>query len=147
MRLSQRRWSTYSVSFFLGQSSGLSGSRGSLQLALDGKTRKPAYQCAGHHQSRGALWRDQLACSRPRTPPLTGIDPWPLGVENGLPSRRDATMREEHSQIRTGHAPHLLAILANIVFGLLVGRGRTNLAEARWEIAYQFDHSLASLAV
>jgi predicted transposase YbfD/YdcC len=68
------------------------------------------------------------------------------GIENGLHYRRDTTMREDHSQLRLGHAPHLLAILNNMVIGLLVGRGRINLAEARREFAYQFDHSLAALA-
>jgi predicted transposase YbfD/YdcC len=68
------------------------------------------------------------------------------GIENGLHYRRDTTMREDHSQLRMGHAPHVLAILNNVVIGLLVGRGRTNLAEARREFAYQFDRSLAALA-
>jgi predicted transposase YbfD/YdcC len=68
------------------------------------------------------------------------------GIENGLHYRRDATMREDHSQLGMGHAPHLLATLNTIVIGLLVGRGRTNLAEARREFAYQFDRSLAALA-
>jgi hypothetical protein len=67
-------------------------------------------------------------------------------IENGLHYRRDATMREDHSQLRIGHAPHVLAILNTIVIGLLIGRGRTNLAEARREFAYQFDRSLAALA-
>lgn len=55
-------------------------------------------------------------------------------------------MQEEHSQLRMRNAPHMLAILNNVVIGLLVGRGRTNLTKAQREFAYQFDHSLAALA-
>jgi hypothetical protein len=55
-------------------------------------------------------------------------------------------MREDHSQLRMGHAPHLLAILNNTVVGLMARQGRTNLAEAWWwEFAYQFDQALATL--
>lgn len=68
------------------------------------------------------------------------------GIENGLHYRRDATMREDHSQLRMGHAPRLLATLNNTVVGLLVGHGRTNLAEARREFAYQLDRALPALA-
>jgi hypothetical protein len=45
-----------------------------------------------------------------------------------------------------GQAPHLLAILNNSVIGLVARQGSTNLAEARREIAYQFDKALAALA-
>jgi predicted transposase YbfD/YdcC len=68
------------------------------------------------------------------------------GIENGLHYRRDATMREDHSQLRMGHAPHLLAILNNIVVGLMARQGSTNLAEVRREFAYQFDQALPTLA-
>lgn len=67
-------------------------------------------------------------------------------IENGLHYRRDATMREDHSQLRMGHAPHLLAILNTTVVGLVARQGRPNLAEARREFAYQFDKALAALA-
>ncbi len=68
------------------------------------------------------------------------------GIENGLHYRRDATMREDHSQLRMGHAPHLLAMLNNTVVGLMARQGSTNLAELRREFAYQFDRALATLA-
>src|ERR671924_648965 len=51
------------------------------------------------------------------------------GIENGLHYRRDATMREDHSQLRMGHAPEMLAVLNNIVLGLLARQGVTNVAE------------------
>ncbi len=57
-------------------------------------------------------------------------------IENGLHYRRDATMREDHSQLRMGHAPQLLAVLNNTVLGLLARQGVTNVAEARRQFAY-----------
>jgi predicted transposase YbfD/YdcC len=68
------------------------------------------------------------------------------GIENGLHHRRDATLHEDHSQLRMGHAPHLLAILNNTVLGILARQGVTNVAHARREFAYQFDKALHSLA-
>jgi predicted transposase YbfD/YdcC len=68
------------------------------------------------------------------------------GIENGLHYRRDATLREDHAQLRMGHAPHVLALLNNTVLGLLLTAGKTNTAHARREFAYQFDKALATLA-
>src|SRR5437016_14323148 len=34
--------------------------------------------------------------------------------QNGLHYRRDATMREDHAQLRMGHAPQMLAVLNKI---------------------------------
>ena len=68
------------------------------------------------------------------------------GIENGLHYRRDATMREDQSQLRMGQAPHLLAVLNNTAWGLLARSGATNLAQARREFAYQFDKALHVLA-
>ncbi len=67
------------------------------------------------------------------------------GIENGLHDRRDATMREDHAQVRMGHAPEMLAILNNTVLGLFARQRATNVAEARRAFAYHFDRALASL--
>lgn len=67
------------------------------------------------------------------------------GIENGLHHRRDATMQEDHSQLRLGHAPEMLAVLNNTVLGLLARQGETNVAQARRAFAYHFDRFLASL--
>ncbi len=68
------------------------------------------------------------------------------GVENGLQYRRDATLREDHSQLRMGHAPQLFAALNNTALGLLARQDGTNVAQDRREFAYQFDKALHSLA-
>lgn len=65
-------------------------------------------------------------------------------IENGLHYRRDMTLREDHSQLRMGQAPHVLAILNNIVVGLIARQGKTNLAEARREFAYHLGRALAA---
>jgi hypothetical protein len=67
-------------------------------------------------------------------------------IENGLHYRRDATMREDHAQVRMGHAPQMLAILNNTVLGLLARQGETNVAHARREFAYYFEQALATFA-
>ena len=67
------------------------------------------------------------------------------GIENGLPYRRDATMREDHAQLRMGHAPEMLAVLNNAVLGLFARQGASNVAHARREFAYHFDKALAAL--
>jgi predicted transposase YbfD/YdcC len=66
------------------------------------------------------------------------------GIENGLHYRRDATMREDHAQLRMGHAPEMLAVLNNTVLGLFARQGATNIAHARREFAYQFERIFAS---
>src|SRR5713226_10291860 len=68
------------------------------------------------------------------------------GIENGLHYRRDATMREDHAQLRMGHAPQMLAILNNTVLGLFAQLGETNVAQARRAFSYHFDRALAALA-
>jgi predicted transposase YbfD/YdcC len=68
------------------------------------------------------------------------------GIENGLHYRRDATMREDHAQLRMGHAPHVLAMLNNTAWGLLARNGTSNLAHARRELSYQLDKALHALA-
>jgi predicted transposase YbfD/YdcC len=68
------------------------------------------------------------------------------GIENGLHYRRDATMREDHAQLRMGQAPHLLAMLNNTAWGLLARNGASNLAHARRECSYQLDKALHALA-
>ncbi|MFL5662218.1 MAG: hypothetical protein ACJ8BW_12835 [Ktedonobacteraceae bacterium] len=55
-------------------------------------------------------------------------------------------MREDHAQVRMGHAPQMLAILNNTVLGLLARQGETNVAHARREFAYYFEQALATFA-
>lgn len=54
------------------------------------------------------------------------------------------TLCEDHSQLRMGQAPHVLAILNNIVMGLVARQGKTNLAEARREFAYHLERALVA---
>jgi predicted transposase YbfD/YdcC len=68
------------------------------------------------------------------------------GIENGLHYRRDRSLREDDSQLRMGHAPHLLAILNNTALGLFARQGESNMPQAQRTFAYQFDRALARLA-
>lgn len=51
-------------------------------------------------------------------------------IENGLHWVRDVTFDEDRSQVRTGHAPQMLASLRNVAIGLLRLAGATNIAAA-----------------
>jgi predicted transposase YbfD/YdcC len=55
-------------------------------------------------------------------------------IENGLHYRRDDTLREDRCTLRTGHAPQAMAAINNLVLGLLLRRGVTNVPDARRDI-------------
>lgn len=62
---------------------------------------------------------------------LLGIvrDHW--GIENGLHYRRDVTLREDASRVRTGHAPQALAAINNLVLSIMAWAGFDNARRAR----------------
>ncbi|WP_427018304.1 ISAs1 family transposase [Pseudarthrobacter sp. P1] len=51
-------------------------------------------------------------------------------IENGLHWRRDVLYREDHSQVRRGNAPRVMASLRNTAISILRLEGETNLAKA-----------------
>jgi predicted transposase YbfD/YdcC len=51
-------------------------------------------------------------------------------IENGLHLRRDVLYREDHSQVRKGNAPRLMASLRNIAISILRLQREINLAKA-----------------
>lgn len=63
-------------------------------------------------------------------------------IENGLHYRRDATLREDWSQVRRGHAPQVLAALNNVVLGLLLRQGVKNVPQARRRYAAHPEQAL-----
>ena len=52
------------------------------------------------------------------------------GIENGLPYRRDETLREDWCHLKGDQAPHAMAVINKLVVGLVLHLGRTNLPEA-----------------
>jgi predicted transposase YbfD/YdcC len=52
-------------------------------------------------------------------------------IENGLHYRRDETLREDWCHLRMGQAARVMAIINNLVLGLLLRRGVTNVPQAR----------------
>ncbi len=57
------------------------------------------------------------------------------GIESGLHDRRDVTLREDRSRVRTGQAPQLLAAINNLVLGVVARLGYTSAPEARRHFA------------
>lgn len=56
-------------------------------------------------------------------------------IENGLHYRRDDTLREDRCTLRTGHAAEMMSLVNNVVLGLLLGQGVTNVPDARRDYA------------
>ncbi|MBT2230520.1 hypothetical protein [Nonomuraea sp. NEAU-A123] len=61
-------------------------------------------------------------------------------VENRLHWVRDVTFREDHSQVRTGAAPRVLASFRNLVISTMRLADRANTAHARRDL---LDHNAA----
>jgi predicted transposase YbfD/YdcC len=53
------------------------------------------------------------------------------GIENGLHYRRDETMREDWYHLTKGHTAHAMALLNNLVLGLILRQGQRNVPQAR----------------
>ena len=64
------------------------------------------------------------------------------GIESGLHYRRDVTLREDRSCVRTGHAPHALAVVNNLVLGLFARLGYMSAPEARRHLAAHLDKAV-----
>ena len=55
-------------------------------------------------------------------------------IENGLHYRRDDTLKEDRCTLRTGHAPEAMAVINNLVLGLLLRRGVINVPDAQRDL-------------
>jgi predicted transposase YbfD/YdcC len=53
------------------------------------------------------------------------------GIENGLHYRKDKTLQEDACRLRRGEAAQVMAVINNLIIGLVLRQGRRNLAEAR----------------
>lgn len=53
------------------------------------------------------------------------------GIENGLHYRRDETLREDWYHLTKGHTAHAMALLNNLVLGLILRQGQRNVPQAR----------------
>ena len=66
------------------------------------------------------------------------------GIENGLHHRRDLSLAEDSSQVRIGHAPHVMATLNNVIVGLAAHHGQTKLPVAQRAFAYRLERAMWS---
>jgi hypothetical protein len=67
-------------------------------------------------------------------------------IESGLHYRRDVTLQEARGHVRTGHAPHVHAVLNNTILCFLHQRQAGNLAQSLREVSYRIERHLAALA-
>lgn len=64
------------------------------------------------------------------------------GIENGLHYRRDVTLKEDRTRVKIGHAARVMAILNNLVLGLIARQGVRYVPEARRRFAAHPDLAL-----
>ena len=69
------------------------------------------------------------------------------GIENRLHYVRDVTLGEDASRVRRGSAPQVMAILRNVVLGLLRSGGESNIAAAIRRIGWAPGQALAILGL
>lgn len=69
------------------------------------------------------------------------------GIENRAHHVRDVTYDEDHSQVRTGSSPQVMATLRNTAISLLRLFGHTNIAKATRRMARHINELLAVLGV
>jgi predicted transposase YbfD/YdcC len=67
-------------------------------------------------------------------------------IENCLHWVRDVTEGEDHSSVRTGHGPQVMAALRNTAINLIRLRGDTNIAAAHRDFSYRPADVLHALA-
>ena len=63
-------------------------------------------------------------------------------IENGLHYRRGETMREDWCHLRLGQAQRMMAAVNNLVLGLLLRRGVSNVPQQRRRYAARWDEAL-----
>ena len=66
-------------------------------------------------------------------------------IENSLHYVRDVTFGEDCSQLRSGHAPQIMAALRNLVITLIHRQGSDQIAESRRQFAYHPRRALKLL--
>jgi hypothetical protein len=64
------------------------------------------------------------------------------GIENGLHYRRDVTLKEDRTRVKIGQAPRVMAILNNLVVGLIARNGDRFVPEARRRFSAQPECAL-----
>ncbi len=67
----------------------------------------------------------------------------PRGIEFRPHYRRDDTLKEDRCTVQTGHAVHALAVLNNLILGLLLHRGVENVPDERRRFDRYPDQALA----
>lgn len=65
------------------------------------------------------------------------------GIENGAHYPRDVSFKEDRCRLRTGHAAHVMAILNNLVLGLIRLHAFAYVPQARRFFNARFDRALA----
>jgi predicted transposase YbfD/YdcC len=93
-------------------------------------TRGRTKQTTGERTGEIAYYITSLPPGQPAPEQLNTWIRGHWGIENKLRWVRDVTFKEDHSQIRTRNAPHVMASLRNLTISILRLTGATNIAKA-----------------
>lgn len=88
-----------------------------------------------------------LSRERADAPTLLRLTRQHWAIENRSHHVRDTTFAEDHSQVRAGNVPHLLAAFRNLAIGLIRASGQTNVAAACRTYAAQPRQALARIGI
>ena len=87
-----------------------------------------------------------LTCEQASAPQLLAAIRAHWGIENGLHYRRDETFREDRCRI-TGQGAHAMAVINNLVLGLLRRRDVVNMPDARRYYAANLEEAVNLLTL
>jgi len=87
-----------------------------------------------------------LTCEQASAPQLLAAVRAHWGIENGLHYRRDETFREDRCRI-TGQGAHAMAVINNLLLGLLRRRGVVNVPDARRYYAANLEEAVNLLTL
>jgi predicted transposase YbfD/YdcC len=90
-----------------------------------------AYKSSGKITQETVFGITSLACEDATPEQLLQINRGYWGIENGLHYRRDVTLKEDLTRVKIGHAPRVMAILNNLVLGLIARTGAPYVPEVR----------------
>lgn len=99
-----------------------------------------------HHEVEVSYAITSLAPERADARRLLGYLRGHWRIENRLHWVRDVTEGEDHSSVRTGHGPQVMAALRNTAINIIRLRGGTNIAAAHRDFSYRPADVLDALA-
>jgi predicted transposase YbfD/YdcC len=110
-------------------------------------TRERTDHATGKHETHTWVGLTSLAAEHATPTQIAALLRGHWHIENRLHWVRDVTYREDHSQVRTGNAPHTMTSLRNLAISALRHTGATNIAQALRTMARDITRPLTLLGI